>query len=467
MKQKKVLLLNPPGEKVYLRDYYCSKTSKAARYCYPPTDLVILSGILASRCEVSVIDAIAEGLSPEECRKRIDKIDIDTIIFLTASPSWIGDFSFLEAVTSGRNITCVGIGDILMDRTYGAKILRETPWLDGVLLNFVTDDIVKFLEGERKNLNNFLYREDGDVYGKGIVHEKGEFSLPIPLHQLFPLESYHSPLAMKHPFVVTIASYGCPFKCAFCVVGNVGYRLRNIDNLIEELKAVEAMGIREVLFKDGTFTASRKYVEKLCNEMKREKLGFKWVCWTRIDRVDEELLFLMKSAGCHSVFFGVESGNDNILQMHKTGFSKEKIKSAFRQCQRLGLRTMGTFILGLPGETEETIIDTIEFAKELGCDYASFNIATPRMGTNLREEAIREKWISEDETVLDSSFSVSMETSPALSGEKLAKLQKRANREFYLRPSYILRRVLKARSAGELMSLIGEGISLIKNVFRR
>ena len=467
MQKRKVLLLNPPGERAYLRDYYCSKISKAARYCYPPTDLVILSGTLASRHRVSVIDAIASGLSPEECLKRIAELDIDTIMFLTSSPSWTGDFSFLEEVTRGQDITCIGIGDILMDKTYGAKILGETPWLDGVLLNFITDDILKFLEGDRENLNNFLYKENGHVSGKGIVLEKGEFHLPLPKHELFPLKSYYSPLARSHPFVVTIATYGCPFKCGFCIVGNVGYQVRNIDNLMEELRAIDAMGIREVLFKDGTFTASRRHVERLCSEMKREKLRLKWVCWTRIDRVDEELLSLMKSAGCHSVFFGVESGNDSILQMHKTGFSRERIKGAFRQCQRLGLRTMGTFILGLPGETEETIIDTIKFAKELGCDYASFNIATPRMGTDLREEAIEKEWISEDETLLDSSFSVSMEASSAVSGKKLAKLQKRANREFYLRPSYILKRILRIRSAGEMMGLVREGIFLIKNVFKR
>ena len=107
-----------------------------------------------------------------------------------------------------------------------------------------------------------------------------------------------------------------------------------------------------------------------------------------------------------------------------------------------------------------------KISKELGCDYASFNIATPRMGTDLREEAIKRNWVSKDETLLDSSFSVSMEASPGLSAEKLARLQKKANREFYLRPSYIIKRILGVRSPGEMLSLIREGIFLVSNIFR-
>jgi hypothetical protein len=186
---KKVLLLNPPGTKKYFRDYYCSCVSKG-RYYYHPVDLLYLSGRLYGKYKVSVIDAIAENISPRETIAKIKKIMPHHIIFLISSPSYDEDTVFLSKLKKEfPNVKLIGGGDVYRDLKEKAFKLHD--FLDAILLDFSTEDILKYLgKGKAKKIiSNVIYREGRRIFKGNETHEYGTFYLPVPRWELFPQQS--------------------------------------------------------------------------------------------------------------------------------------------------------------------------------------------------------------------------------------------------------------------------------------
>jgi len=198
------------------------------------------------------------------------------------------------------------------------------------------------------------------------------------------------------------------------------------------------------------------------------KFNFYWSCSSRVDILDENLLKLMKQSGCHTIQFGVESGSQKILDRYNKKFTLEQVKKTFSLCHKLGIRTMAHFILGLPGENERTILKTINLAKELKCDFAAFNIASPRIGTELRKEAIKNKWLtSSNLSRTDSSLTYPVIKTEELSPEKLWELRNKAIRDFYFRPSYIMKKILHLNSLNELKILSRQAFLLFSSIFKK
>lgn len=465
MKPRKILLLNPPGNRLYLRDYYCSKISKG-RYINHPVDLLILSGILNKRHEVKVLDAMALRLSGEETLKKIISLDIDTIIFITGSVSWKEDFKFMKRVKENKKVTLMASGDILLEN--GAKRLTENEFLNAILLDFTSDAILNYLEDGSQRIDNIIFRKGKRILeGKEVRKHNVEFEIPIPRHELFNRKLYCYPFTRKPYFATVLTDYGCPFKCSFCIAGTLGFKTRRVANVIEELKYIQSLGIKEIYFADQTFGTDRKRTQELLKQMIRERLNFGWVCFSRVDLIDEDLLKLMKESGCHTIMLGVESTNDEILRKYQKGITRAQIVSAFKLCRGNRMRTVGIFIIGLPGEDEESTLKTIRFAQELRCDYASFNIATPRFGTEFRKEALLHHWTSPQVETMGQSSTYPVIRTDELSSRKIWELRNKAIRKFYLRPSYLLRRLLNIRSPYEFKIHMQEGWALLKSIYSR
>jgi radical SAM superfamily enzyme YgiQ (UPF0313 family) len=228
----------------------------------------------------------------------------------------------------------------------------------------------------------------------------------------------------------------------------------------------EKFGITEAWVKDLTFGSNRKHAVEFCNAMIARNLNYSWVCLSRVNVVDEELLQLMKSAGCHTIQFGVESGDEQILEQYAKGIRKEQVVKIFTFCRKIGIRTLAHFMLGLPGETEQSALKTIEFAKQIQPDFASFNIAVPRMGTKFRQEAIEMGWTSEDADVLDNTAAFPVLETPTMPKEKLWQLRNYAIRSFHLRPGYLWHRLVSVQTPYELSTLFREGLSLVASTLR-
>ncbi|MGB8953152.1 MAG: radical SAM protein [Candidatus Aminicenantales bacterium] len=458
MKKDRVLLLNPPGDKLYIRDYYCSFSSKASYY-WPPQDLIVLSGILSRDFDVHVIDAIIEKYSEKESLDRILSSDYKAVIFTTGTATMKQDFEVMEKVKKARPGTRVLASAGIM-KFIGRDLIRRYEWLDGILTDFTEFDIADYLA------------KNGGLPYKGLLYRRGDgfiesqeklstiFEIPVPRHELFEFKKYRIPTARRFPFTVVITSLGCPYNCAFCTAGAFGYRTRKVSNVIEELKYLAGLGVKEILFQDPTLTINTRRVVELCQKMVENGLRFTWSCNADIKSMNEEKISWMKKAGCHTVSVGIESGDNFMLEKYSKPITTETIRDAVRLLKRYKIKILGYFILGLPGETREFVDKTIRLAKSLKLDIASFAIATPDIGTRLREEAIARGWISSDLLSFDST-DFPIIASGELTKEEIWRLRKKAVREFYLRPSYMFRKLAQVRSIRDLKILASNAVSLL------
>ena len=204
---------------------------------------------------------------------------------------------------------------------------------------------------------------------------------------------------------------------------------------MEELWQLKELGIDNIHMYADLFTVNRDQVVGLCKRMIEENIDIKWTCNSRVDYVDKEMLELMAEAGNWLISWGIESGNEQILKHARKGAYPDKAKKSLTWAREAGIKNWGYFIIGLPGETEETIRDTIDFSKELPLDIALFHVAAPYPGTPFFFEVVENEWFRtgtrweqvdmDQATVLDY---------PNLSAEELLQWQRRAFREWALRP---------------------------------
>lgn len=464
--RRRAVLLNPPGKQRYFRDYFCTLVSKA-RYYYHPVDLIYLSGTLdRAGYYLDCIDAIAEDLSPSQTWERIEKFNPELIVYLIASPSYEEDVPFLSELKRRMpKATMVGSGDIY--REIREKALEIHPFCDAVLSDFSTPDFVNWLErSEDKVFENVIYRgADGLVRPGQERHGHGFYSMLVPRWDLWPLEAYRFPFARQRRWATVLTDFGCPFSCVFCPMSTVGYKMRDLDTVMDELRLLKSMGIHEILFRDQTFGVNRVRTTELLRRMRQECPKLSWTCWSRVDLVNEEYLQAIYDAGCHTVMFGIESANEEILKLYKKNTKRAQMVQALQTAQRVGLRTVGTFVIGLPGETRESIQFTIDYARELPLDYASFNIATPRFGTTFRQIMKDQGAVNLDRMMYDSSRAEpnwkEVTNRNLLSNQEIFEWQQKAIRRFYLRPVYLFNRLIKVRSFYQLWSQIQEGWDLL------
>ena len=464
---RKILLLNPPGRETYIRDYYCSHASKAT-YNWGPYDLIVLSGLLGETGhELTVLDAMIERLTPEAAISRIAPLDVDTIVFLTGAVSWDQDFDFLGNLIErmGRTYDCIGCGDVLFAED--EAFLRRFDFLQACVLDFTSRDLADWLAGAGGPFAALTFKApDGAIVAGTRRFTRDPFTLPRPRYELFPFRRYRIPHGRRVPYAGFLASYGCPYHCSYCIGGELGCKMRDLENALGEMRYLKSLGVRELWFKDLVFGVNRRHYQALLERMIAERLDLTWVCLSRANVLDEPLLALMRRAGCHTIQLGIETGDDELLKRYSKGLDVKKVRQAVALCKAAGIRVLGHYMIGLPGDTEEKIRRTIDYALRLDTAFASFNVAMPRMGTTFRDEAIRSGLISGETTVLDNSRSMPVYDLPGLPRERLWELRNRAIRRFHLRPSYIGKRLAGVRSVYELKTLFREGLSLLASTLR-
>lgn len=449
---KKVLLLNPPGKQLYVRDYFCSKISQADNLLQP-IDLVMLSGTLAQEYEVSFIDAIAGGLSPAVVLKLIRELDPFAVITLMGSASLKEDLGWIQALRQAMpHIRIIGIGDVFIADPQSR--LADFPALDAVIPDFTTPDILFYLRGEHDHPSAMIVRAKDSQPAAAGKHARPpgqgipSFTVPAPRHELFLPYHYRHSMIRAKKFVSTIIDYGCPFPCSFCIMNRLGgYKFRKTDNVIDELRRIKQLGLKEIFFATQTFGANKDAARELCEIMIREKFNFGWVCFSRVDVATPDFLELMKRAGCHSIIFGVESASDRILAKHNKKYTVRQIMETIDHCRKIDLETSGTFILGLPEEDHATMQETLDLLKKIKLDYAGINVAVPRLGTELRDQALAQNLVQADFQIMDQSGTTVAMPTRHLTVDEVAGYRRKAIRTFYFRPEYIFRRLYKMRPA--------------------
>jgi anaerobic magnesium-protoporphyrin IX monomethyl ester cyclase len=265
--------------------------------------------------------------------------------------------------------------------------------------------------------------------------------LPLPLYHLLPLDTYRMPL-MKGPFAFVVTSRGCTAGCKYCIK-HVSYqwsvRLLSPERIMQELWTLHGLGIRNIHMYADLFTVNRDQVMELCERIIKEGLRIRWTCNSRVDYVDAEMLRMMGRAGCWMISWGIESGNEAILKRAAKGADPKKARRALTWARQAGIKNWGYFIIGLPGETTETIRQTIDFAKGLPLELALFHIAAPYPGTPFFFDVLENGWFREgtrwEEVDMDKGTVLEYAN---LSAEDLMYWQKRAFREWAMRPGPML-----------------------------
>jgi anaerobic magnesium-protoporphyrin IX monomethyl ester cyclase len=212
-------------------------------------------------------------------------------------------------------------------------------------------------------------------------------ALPLPARDLFPNTQYQWYWRTFHQYTASsmISTRGCPYLCDFCSnpVFGQSYRERSAKNVIDEMKQIRDLGYERVFFTDDCFTQNPHRVAKICDILLKEQVDVEWMCLSRADHLSQNLAKQMHKAGCRKIFFGIESGNQRILNIIGKRITPTQAQRAVKNAQEAGIETGGFFILGYPGETTETLIETLNFSSRLPLDYLSYSFPYPIFGTGL------------------------------------------------------------------------------------
>jgi anaerobic magnesium-protoporphyrin IX monomethyl ester cyclase len=244
---------------------------------------------------------------------------------------------------------------------------------------------------EPKKVNGIVFKDNfGIKHTPKREHIVDLDLIPFPARELFDNDAYKEYYQKSFGYTMTsmISSRGCPFKCDFCSrpVFGESFRSRSATNIVDEMELISKLGYDSIWFADDCFTMSKDRVIKICDEIIRRDLQINWQCLSRVDTRDHEMFLAMKKAGCRKIFFGVESGDKRILKLMKKNVEIPAAREAICNASSVGIDTGAFFIIGYPGESNDTILNTIRFGTSLPLDYLSFTLPYPIPGTGLYDK---------------------------------------------------------------------------------
>ena len=439
----KILLIFPP---LSMNKRYSKNVGNVGGHM-PPLGLCYMAAVLERECHnVKIMDCPPNNYIIDNIMQEVDifKPDLVGIACITHLVGVVEEITKLIQKKHPEIVTLIG-GPHINESAEDA--LKQTN--ANIAMKGETEiTIVEIV----KNLDS--YRNKHQIVSGEKVNDLN--SLPMPARHLLSMEKYTAlPNTYKrYPEVGhMITSRGCPFTCTFCADANSGYRQRSVDKVIEEIKLLQKeYGVKEIAFWDDIFPLNKKWVMEFCKRIIDGGIKINWSCYSRVDLLDEELIKAMKSAGCWNMFLGLESGDQEVINNIKKRTTLDQIREKIKLLKKAGIEVRGSFVLGLPGETPEKARKTIEFAIELEPDYAQFTLATPFPGTELYNTY--KKWGK-----LEKKHDKYNEWSPVFvpfgykDAEELTKIHKEAFRRFYFRPRYIIGRLRKLNSFGEIKRL--------------
>jgi len=439
----KILIINPPitGEERY------GKFSGVGGYS-PPLGLCYIGAVLEKAGhEVKLIDAIADELTLEQLKSHIISISPDMICATAMTLSAYKAFALFDAVKKiDKSIITVLGGPHIS--ALPEETMERCKHIDYGVVGEGEETIFELVDAlekkkEIKYVKGLIYLESGKITktaARPLIKDLD--SIPFPArHLLRKLERYHpTPQTYrKLPVTTMITSRGCPYTCNFCdkSIFGVTPRLRSVDSVISEVEHLIAKyKIKEITFEDDTFSANKKRTLELCKRL--EHYGITFTIASRVNVLDKEVIHALKKAGCWQIAMGVESGNQRILDLIGKGITINQIKNAVTETEKAGIQSKGFFMIGHPGETEQTINETINLATSIPLSQALFTLVTPYPSTPLFEQAKKygtfrtTDWA--DYGCWDAIF-----LPKGLSVKTLKKYHTLAYKKFYFRPSLAMR----------------------------
>ncbi|UCH32690.1 MAG: radical SAM protein [Candidatus Bathyarchaeota archaeon] len=450
---------------------------------WPPLGILYCSTVLKNEgFEVSVLDQAAKGYTTMQTRDWVkrENPDILGISVLSSSSKEAGEIAGLVKKENPNLLVVFGN----YHSTFNAdRILRKYPYVDIVVRGegeYTSLELAKCLQnGEKiKTVNGITYRVNKrkikTTPEKSLI--KDVDSLPFPDRRLVDCE-YTSRIfgirtATKR-FTSLLSSRGCPFHCTFCACRNFArgiWRPRSVENIVKELEFLHSEGYREFLFVDDNFTLNPRRITKLCRKLRKKKLKVEWFCDSRVDNCGFNTFREMVKAGCRTLYFGIESANQRILNYYKKNISPAQSKTAVRNARKAGVDIIvGSFIVGAPDETREEIKKTLEFAQKIDIDVPSFNILGAPVGSPLWNELVAKGFIDEDKHWEEGAY-VPRVVPTAVQFEEISEMIFNYFKSFYFNPrklcSEIVRMFTSSFRLGLLMANAAQLRQTLENVKR-
>jgi len=482
----KVLLINPPAEHTLVGNN--PRFLDEERGHNPPLGLLYLAAMLEERSEhrVCVVDAQAEELSYDTLAEHVAG-EAPDLVGITAMT-----FTLLDVIRTVEVVRrAAPHARVVLGGPHVHLYPRETVALPGVDFAIVGEGEFAIValadrlnEPERwSEVPGLVYRADAqrapaDCLPKSqVASRKSQIAvneqagliddldaLPFPARDLVPFRRYSSVLAKRQPITTMFTSRGCPYRCTFCDRPHLGkkFRAHSPKYVVDEMQSCVEMGIHEFLVYDDTFTIRRQRVLDICAELQRRGLDVGWDIRARVDTVDEEMLKALRAAGCERIHYGVEAGDDHFMQVLNKGITVEDARRAFRITKQAGISTLAYFMIGIPGQTEADVRKTFRLARQLDPDVVHITILTPFPGTEIYRQAL-EQGVYDRDHWLDFARDPQPGFQPLywtreLGRDRLEQLLVKAYKNFYVRPAYIARQLLKIRSWRELATKIKAGL---------
>jgi anaerobic magnesium-protoporphyrin IX monomethyl ester cyclase len=441
-------LINPYHEHVIKRtEGFSFQYNKKVQ----PLCLAYIAALLRKeKIKAKIIDANIEAISPKS--EFWSTINSEIVVLTTAQiDNWQCPYYELDLIKEIR-YNLPKKTKVIITGPHGTANAEEIMKVFGndVIVvrgepEFTTLEIVKKLI-KGKDFSDVdgisFYNKEGKLIHKKPAEMFNINNLPIPAYDLLPMEKYHYEI-MGDNFSLIESSRGCPYKCNFCLKNMYRdvYKNRDPKTVVEEIKYLQKnFNVKNLFFIDLEFTIRKWDTINLCKEIVKQGVKISYAIQARADKVDDETLYWLKKSGCSLIHFGVESGNPNILAYTNKMITLDKIDDGVARTKKAGIKTLCFFILGHAPETREQIIETINFAKKLNPDYASFVVLIPYAGTPIHNPEGKSQFFY-------------LGGSNTLSLQDLEKLRRRAIREFYIRPRYIASRISQVRSLEDIKVL--------------
>ncbi|MFH1776096.1 MAG: radical SAM protein [Candidatus Omnitrophota bacterium] len=421
---------------------------------FPPLSLAWVAAIARQAGhEVIIIDARTLNLTKEEVLDRLKSFRPDIIGFMMTTYMFPDALEWIRYFKKKLNVLVVVGGYNL--RVYPRESISH-PEIDYGVINHALDTLPQLflaLEGKRKL---------ADVAGLVYKNDKGEINInppqpvdfeqfPFPARDLLPNELYAEFPTERKNFTVMVTSLGCPNSCGFCEAGRTAYNARTPITVVDEIEeCYNKYHIREIDIFDYDFTVDKPRTRAICQEIKKRGLDILWACRSRVD-IDRELLQEMKEAGCGRIYYGLESGSQEILNRLNKNITLVQIQKTIRTTKELGMKALGFFLVGAPGETKTTVIKTLRFAKKLDLTYVQFSKCLAKPLTPLWKEM--QKHMGRDywkEWIMGKTEDCSLPRPwTSLTNKEIDHLARHAYVSFHSRLVFLLRASLKVRSFTE------------------
>jgi len=429
----KIALINPPYKRNIIRRWYCSIESN--NYLYPPLELIYIGGILKNKKNVKTIlvDCIAEKTNKYKLIQKLKLFNPDYIIFMPGFQTINEDVSVMQEVKRETKckLICFGYYPTLFSKEilekYGVDIIiKGDPEL-------IVSEIVN--GKELINIDGISYKKNGKIkINKAKKELRNIDKLPYPDRSLLDSSLYSTSFPDKKPMTTLLTSRGCSHRCNYCISSIRDLRERKISNVINEIgECIDKFGIKTFRIVDESFTTNRKRVIEFCNLLIKKRYKIEWICLSRPDNLDNELLKKMRKAGCKRILVGIESGRDKILRYYNRHYNLDSLKYLFKKMKKIGITSLAFFLIGAPIESKEDIEKSIKFAKEIDPDFIFIDVLTPVPGTPLYDKLKKENKIK------FSLIPYYVDYESLLSRKQLQKEMIRFHLSFYFNPYYLIR----------------------------